>query len=73
MNNSNSLVITVVIKEHISENEFEPFALLLLLKGDQINLGSRSFKLREKDEELGGLLWPETTRCHTACRQAPGG
>lgn len=75
MSNSDSLVITVVIQEHISGNTFEPLALLLLiLFKDQINLGSRSFKLREKqDEALGGLLWHEVTGYHTAGGQALGG
>lgn len=75
MSNSDSLVITVVIQEHISGNTSEPLALLLLiLFKDQINLGTRSFKLREKqDEALGGLLWHEVTGYHTACGQALGG
>lgn len=66
LNNSASLVGTVAIQEHISRNEFEPSAWRLLFKGDQLNQGSGSFKLREKEDELGGLLWHEAAGCHTA-------
>lgn len=48
-------------QEHISENAFESFALLLL-KGDQLKQG-RSFKLRKMDEAHRGLLGQEATRC----------